>query len=82
MLQELSDEISSNGDTDSGYSVAVIMDPWTFPISDEARAQGIRIPVRAAEQSMFHRGDVEKGCYWVFGADHRCYCVVGALAEI
>lgn len=59
MLQVLSDERErgSNGgsgigiDTglvseDTGYSMAFVMDPWTHPTSDEAKAQGIDIPVR------------------------------------
>lgn len=31
---------------DSGYCVAFLMDPWTYPTSDAARAQGVDIPVR------------------------------------
>lgn len=31
---------------DTGYSMAFIMDAWTYPSSDEARAQSIDIPVR------------------------------------
>ncbi|CAM9150551.1 unnamed protein product [Scytosiphon promiscuus] len=30
---------------ETGYSMAVIMDAWTYPTSDEARAQSIDIPV-------------------------------------
>lgn len=46
VLQGLSDEASSNGgNAESEYSMAFVMDAWTYPISDEARDQSIRIPV-------------------------------------
>lgn len=31
---------------DTGFSVAFIMDAWTYPSSDAARAQSLDIPVR------------------------------------
>lgn len=31
---------------ETGYSMAFIMDAWTFPCSEEARAQSVDIPVR------------------------------------
>lgn len=57
VLQVLSDErqrqSASSGDggvgkdpEETGYSVAVVMDAWTYPTSDEARAQSVDIPVR------------------------------------
>lgn len=60
MLQVLNDErergsnagtgIGIGADTgvseETGYSVAFIMDPWTHPTSDEAKAQSVDIPVR------------------------------------
>lgn len=53
ILHELSREAaSSNGGSsarDSDYSMAFLMDPWNFPLSDEARGQTVRIPVRGKD---------------------------------
>lgn len=52
VLQVLSDDrervsnVSVGSDDVSGYSMAFIMDAWTWPSSDEARAQSVDIPVR------------------------------------
>lgn len=53
VLQVLSDERERGSRAgaemdpeETGYSMAFIMDAWTFPCSEEARAQGVDIPVR------------------------------------
>lgn len=54
MLQVLSDErerASSGGAGDmdpeeTGYSMAFVMDAWTHPCGDEAKAQSLDVPVR------------------------------------
>ncbi|CAM9341336.1 unnamed protein product [Ectocarpus fasciculatus] len=54
VLQVLSDERERGSragakmdpeETETGYSMAFIMDAWTFPCSEEARAQGVDIPL-------------------------------------
>lgn len=57
MLQVLSDDRErgsgpaggARSEDDSGYSMAFIMDAWTWPSSDGARAQSVDIPVREGE---------------------------------
>ncbi|CAM9457447.1 unnamed protein product [Ascophyllum nodosum] len=49
VLHELSANASSSHDGDNArqtdYSMAFIMDPWTFPLSDEAQKQSVSIPM-------------------------------------
>jgi len=61
----------------SGYSVAFIMDAWTYPCSDEARTQSVDIPVREGRfprrSTWWDSRTMNIYPLWVFSViDERC----------